>query len=114
MIEIGKVIGRYEVSSLLGAGGMGQVYRARDIDLKRHVALKLLSRNFAQDEDRLRRLRQEALAASALNHPNIITIYEIGESEFGYQSWAEALAILNRSNEGLNHLSSNKVAVELV
>ena len=83
MIDPGTIIGRYEVGSLLGAGGMGEVYRARDIHLKRPVALKLLSRNFAEDEDRLRRFRQEALAASALNHPNIITIYEIGESEFG-------------------------------
>jgi predicted ATPase len=83
VIEAGAIIGRYEVSSLLGAGGMGEVYRARDTHLKRPVALKLLSRDFAQHEDRLRRFRQEAFAASALNHPNIITIYEIGEGEFG-------------------------------
>lgn len=83
MIEAGAIIGRYEVSSLLGAGGMGEVYRARDTHLKRPVALKLLSPDFAQHEDRLRRFRQEAFAASALNHPNIITIYEIGEGEFG-------------------------------
>lgn len=83
MIAAGVIIGRYEVGSLLGAGGMGEVYRARDTHLKRPVALKLLSRDFAQQEDRLRRFRQEAFAASALNHPNIITIYEIGEGEFG-------------------------------
>jgi predicted ATPase len=82
-IEAGTVIGRYEVAGLLGAGGMGEVYRARDTHLRRSVALKLLSRDFAQNEDRLRRFRQEAFAASALNHPNIITIYEIGENEFG-------------------------------
>ena len=83
MIEAGAIIGHYEVKNLLGAGGMGEVYRARDTRLKRPVALKLLSRNFGQHEDRLRRFRQEAFAASALNHPNIITIYEIGDCEFG-------------------------------
>jgi predicted ATPase len=83
VIEAGAIVGRYEVSSLLGAGGMGEVYRARDTHLKRPVALKLISPDFAQHEDRLRRFRQEAFAASALNHPNIITIYEIGESKFG-------------------------------
>ena len=83
VIEAGAIIGHYEVKTLLGAGGMGEVYRARDTRLKRPVALKLLSRNFAQHEDRLRRFRQEAFAASALNHPNIITIYEIGDCEFG-------------------------------
>ncbi len=83
MIEAGVNIGHYEVRDLVGAGGMGEVYRARDTRLKRPVALKLLSRDFAQHEDRLRRFRQEAFATSALNHPNIITIYEIGECEFG-------------------------------
>src|SRR4029453_6471136 len=83
VIEAGAIIGHYEVRNLLGAGGMGEVYRARDTRLKRPVTLKLLSRNFAQHEDRLPRFRQEAFAASALNHPNIITIYEIGDCEFG-------------------------------
>jgi len=83
VIEAGAIIGHYEVRNLLGAGGMGEVYRARDTRLKRPVALKLLSRDFVKHEDRLRRFRQEAFAASALNHPNIITIYEIGECEFG-------------------------------
>ena len=83
MIEAGVIIGRYKVNSLLGTGGMGEVYLVLDTHLKRSVALKLLSHDFAQNEDRLRRFRQEAFAASALNHPNIITIYEIGECEFG-------------------------------
>ncbi len=77
-ISAGTTLGRYEVRSLLGAGGMGEVYLAQDTQLRRPVALKLLPVIFTQDEDRLRRFEQEAYAASALNHPNILTIYEIG------------------------------------
>src|SRR5688572_32095262 len=77
-IAVGTVLGRYEIRSLIGAGGMGEVYLAQDTQLRRPVALKLLPPNYTQDEDRLRRFEQEAYAASALNHPNILTIYEIG------------------------------------
>ncbi|HXG68742.1 MAG TPA: protein kinase [Blastocatellia bacterium] len=74
----GKQISHYRVLSLLGAGGMGEVYLAEDTTLKRKVALKVLPGTIAQDKDRLRRFEQEAFAASALNHPNILTIYEFG------------------------------------
>ena len=77
-------IGHYELLSLLGQGGMGEVYLARDTRLKRNVALKLLPAAYALDADRVRRFEQEALAASALNHPNILTVYEIGRSEEAY------------------------------
>ncbi len=75
---IGQTIGRYQVLSLLGEGGMSEVYLALDTSLERQVALKLLPAQFTQDADRLRRFIQEAKAASALNHPNIITVHEIG------------------------------------
>jgi len=78
---VGREVGPYHVRSLLGAGGMGEVYLAEDARLARPVALKLLVSHFAGDEDRLRRFQQEALAASALNHPNIVTVYEVGEWE---------------------------------
>jgi len=76
---IGKQIGHYLVTRRLGHGGMGEVFLAQDTTLGRSVALKLLRSDFTQDEDRVRRFRHEARAASALNHPNILTIHEIGQ-----------------------------------
>ncbi len=75
----GKKLGPYEIIELLGAGGMGEVYRARDARLDRMVAIKILPAAFSADGDRLQRFAQEARSASALNHPNIITIYELGQ-----------------------------------
>jgi len=77
----GAKLGPYEVVSLLGAGGMGEVYRARDPRLKREVAIKVLPRSLSLDSDRLRRFEQEALATAALNHPNILAVFDIGTSE---------------------------------
>src|SRR5713226_510269 len=78
-ISAGTKLGRYEIRSKIGAGGMGEVYLARDTKLDRKVALKILPADVAAHQDRMRRFVQEAKAASALNHPNIITIYEIDE-----------------------------------
>jgi len=77
---IGRSLGSYELLSRLGAGGMGEVYQARDTRLDRTVALKILPAVFATDEERMRRFICEAKAASALNHPHVATIYEIGEA----------------------------------
>src|SRR5687768_8510387 len=73
-------IDRYEIRSLLGAGGMGEVYQAQDTSLNRRVALKVLPPEVASNHDRMRRFKQEASAAASLNHPSIAHIYEIGES----------------------------------
>jgi eukaryotic-like serine/threonine-protein kinase len=78
-IASGTRIGPYEILAAVGAGGMGEVYRARDPRLAREVAIKFLPKSFARDADRLRRFEQEARAASALNHPNILTIYDLAE-----------------------------------
>jgi eukaryotic-like serine/threonine-protein kinase len=77
----GTKLGPYEIVALLGVGGMGEVYRARDSRLKREVAVKVLPRAFSADADRLRRFEQEALATAALNHPNILAVFDIGTSE---------------------------------
>src|SRR5262249_44714827 len=74
----GRRIGVYEIQGKLGSGGMGEVYRARDTRLARDVALKLLAETFASDPGKIRRFEREARAASALNHPNIVTVYEVG------------------------------------
>ena len=73
----GTKLGRYEIRSQIGAGGMGEVYLAHDTNLERTVALKILPANLAADRQRMQRFIREARAASGLNHPNILTIHEI-------------------------------------
>ncbi len=89
---IGKSLSHYKILSLLGKGGMGEVYLAEDTRLHREVAVKILRANFAMDAERLRRFKQEARAVSALNHPNILTIHEIGEVEDTYYLVTEYIA----------------------
>jgi len=91
-IAVGTQLGPFEILSPLGAGGMGEVYRARDSRLGREVAIKVLPAAFSQDADRLRRFEQEARAAGMLNHPNILTIFEIGTHEGSPYIVSELLA----------------------
>src|SRR5437868_8587740 len=77
----GTKLGNYEIVAPLGAGGMGEVYRARDLSLQREVAVKVLPASFSRDADRLLRFTQEAQATAALNHPNILSVYQIGQED---------------------------------
>src|ERR1041384_5299592 len=79
----GVRLGPYEIALLLGSGGMAEVYRARDVRLDREVAVKILPENFSADSEALARFAREARTASALNHPHLVTIYDIGEADVG-------------------------------
>jgi eukaryotic-like serine/threonine-protein kinase len=95
-LAAGTKLGRYEIRSKIGEGGMGEVYLARDTQLDRQIAVKLLPAEIARDQQRLHRFLQEARAAAALSHPNIAHIYEIGEADGGYfiaMEFVEGLAL---------------------
>ena len=81
MLNIGENLGHYKVQSAIGAGGMGEIYRASDTRLRRDVAIKILPEKLMQNASAIERFMREAHAASALNHPNILTIYDIGEHD---------------------------------
>src|SRR5579872_2562712 len=78
MADLGESVGPYQLQGKLGAGGMGEVYRALDSRVGRQVALKVLPESLARDEERRRRFEQEARLAAALNHPNVMAIYDVG------------------------------------
>nr|MDQ5873644.1 serine/threonine protein kinase [Acidobacteriota bacterium] len=80
-LSAGSRLGPYEIVSPLGAGGMGEVYRAKDTRLGRDVAVKVLPASFSDEPDRLRRFEQEARAAGILNHPNITAVYDVGDHD---------------------------------
>jgi len=79
-LTFGTQLGSHEITALLGKGGMGEVYRARDLKLKREVAIKILPEEFARDTDRLNRFQREAELLASLNHPNIAGIYDLAEA----------------------------------
>src|SRR6266542_886240 len=92
-LSAGSRLGPYEILAPLGAGGMGEVFRTHDTRLRRTVAIKVLPRERVADPERKRRFLQEARAASALNHPNIVTLYDIAhDSGFGTSSTLSAIA----------------------
>jgi len=80
-LQSGSAVGRYRIDALIGAGGMGQVYRARDPQIERDVAIKVLPAEYAADAERLRRFELEAHASGALNHPNVLTLYDVGTAD---------------------------------
>ena len=116
-LQPGDSVGTYEVLSFISRGGMGEVYLAEDKRLGRKVALKLLPSSFTKDDDRLRRFEQEARAASALNHPNIITIYEIRETETSHiiaTEFVEGETLRSRLNRApLNLTEALDIAIQV-
>jgi serine/threonine protein kinase/Tol biopolymer transport system component len=102
-IATGTKLGRYEIRSKIGAGGMGEVYRARDEKLNRDVAIKVLPPAFSQDPERLRRFEQEAQAAGALNHPNILAVHDVGihdDAPYVVSELLEGESLKDRLNDG--------------
>src|SRR5262245_57092732 len=103
-LQIGQQVGSYEITSLLGKGGMGEVYRARDSKLKRDVAIKALPEEFSRDHDRVSRFQREAEVLASLNHSNIASIYDLqeaNESRFLIMELVEGETLAERISRGL-------------
>src|SRR5438270_2299922 len=115
-IAAGTKLGRYEIRSKIGDGGMGEVYLARDLELDRTVAIKILPETLASDPQRLQRFVQEARAASALNHPHILTIYEVGvtgTSRFIATEFIDGETLRQRITAGLNLAEALEIAIQV-
>ena len=114
-ITPGTKLGRYEIRAKIGEGGMGEVYLAKDTELDRSVALKILPEALAANQQRLQRFIQEARAASALNHPHILTIYEvgaIGESRFIATEFVDGETLRQRMSQGMKLSEALEIAIE--
>ena len=115
-LKAGQTVGHYQILSLLGEGGMGRVYLAEDYKLHRKVSLKFLSTSFVEDSQGLRRFEQEARAASALNHPNILTIHEIGEADghrFIATEFIEGQTLRDRLRSGVDIDDALDIAIQV-
>jgi serine/threonine protein kinase len=115
-LATGTRLGRYEIRSKIGEGGMGEVYLSRDLELDRTVAIKILPETLASDQQRLQRFIQEARAASALNHPHILTIYEIGvtgSSRFIATEFIDGETLRQRMSAGLNLAEALEIAIQV-
>src|SRR5216684_808862 len=111
----GTKLGRYEIRSKIGEGGMGEVYRAQDTELDRTVAIKILPEALASDQQRLQRFVQEAKSASALNHPHILTIYEIGTSgstRFIATEFIEGETLRQRISTGMKLVDILEISIQ--
>ncbi len=117
MLRIGEKFGHYKVKSAIGAGGMGEIYRAGDTRLRRDVAIKILPENLMRDASAVERFMREAHAASALNHPNILTIYDIGEQDrvhFIVTEFVEGETLRQKiQNNSLNLAEALDVAIQI-
>jgi len=115
-LKAGDTVGHYRIVSLLGQGGMGRVYLTEDTKLHRKVSLKFLSTNFTQDEERVRRFEHEARAASALNHPNILTIHEFGEEDgrhFIATEYIEGQTLRDRLSHAMDLEDTLEIAIQI-
>src|SRR5262245_32431281 len=113
---VGQMIAHYKVLALVGAGGMGRVYSAEDTTLARRVALKILTESFRDDQSQTQRFHQEARSASALNHPNILTVYEIGTwcgQDFIATEFVEGVTLRTRMRRKLPLVSAIDIALQL-
>src|SRR6478672_9240683 len=112
----GTKLGPYEIQSSIGAGGMGEVYRARDTRLSREVAIKVLPEAFARDQDRLQRFEYEARLLSTVNHPNILAIHDVGrEGDLHYlvSELLEGQTLRERMSAPLSQRRATEYAAEI-